>query len=199
MLPETVTQAIALVNPQAPTATDERANVPGMASKHVSPSEPATTVVARRLRKLLDFLKIDNAEFATRTRLQPSYIGRLLNGERGASGDIPKLTLGTLTAFGIDGHYWSSPVDLDPAKCQIRRPTEHQNSAASEGDMGKMMGRQEFGPGAAARAELAAWAARQGDSGDVIREIMLVEPPADASAVWWLRTYFEIKEKNGAK
>jgi hypothetical protein len=91
MLPETVTQAIAVVNSQSPTATDEHANVPGMSSKQVSTSEAATTVVARRLRKLLDFLKIDNAEFATRTRLQPSYIGRLLNGERGASGDIPNV------------------------------------------------------------------------------------------------------------
>lgn len=205
MVPETVTPATALVNHDSPKATAgrEKLVVVGTTSRESQGGTPlategvGTTTVARRLARLLTHLNVEDAEFARRTGLTASYVSRLLSGDRGQSGEVPKLAMAVQDAYGISGHYWSARVDLDPAECNLRRTGAEQVTRPEE-EMGTLTGRQEFGAGAEARAELAMQSARRGDPAEVVRQIMLVEAPANASAAWWLKTYFELVRKYGS-
>ena len=144
----------------------------------------------------MTYLDVEDAEFARRTGLTASYVSRLLSGDRGQSGEAPKLALAVQQAYGVGGHYWTSRVDLDPGACNVGQPVAKQVIQPEE-EMGTLTGRQEFGAGAEARAELAMQSARRGDPAEVVRQIMLVEAPANASAAWWLKTYFELVRKYG--
>lgn len=198
MLPQSIASGGASVNKESPTAPLARAKLLSMSqtrTERVGNSAPdKATTIARRLRRLLDYLQLEPAEFASRTKLAPSYVSRLLSGDRGKSGEASKLELAVQRAFGIGGHFWTSRVDLDPAQCKMGGSTA---ATPPEGDeMGTLVGRQEFGSGADARAELALMAARKGDPSDLIRDIMLVEAPPNATAAWWVRTYFDLASRH---
>jgi transcriptional regulator with XRE-family HTH domain len=188
IVPEDIPQASDSVNQLAPTVTRSGAKLLDM-----STSEPDETRIAKRLRRLLDYLELRDVEFATRAELTPSYVSRLLSGDRGGSGEVPKLSLHSWRYFGIDGRYWTSPVELDPATCQT---AEQVDSMGAEERMGSMTGRQEFGPGAMARAELARLSAERDDPPAVTQQIMRLPAPDGADAAWWLRQYFEILKQH---
>lgn len=147
-----------------------------------SASDPGR--VARRLRRLIDHLKMTDAEFAEATKMTPGYLSRLLSGERGASGDVPKLFLQTRDCLGLTGHYWSAREDVDPASClPAGAPEEGQRMAAKQPDM---------------RAGLARLAAERDDPPEVVKQLMLTQAPASADAMWWVKRYLDLVDAHKA-
>lgn len=132
-------------------------------------------MIARRLRRLLDHLGLADGEFATKTDLQPSYVGRLLSGDRGLSGEAPKLFLKTNEAFGLSGRYWSARDDLDPAECLRSEEEEARPMSTTDVKMG-----------------LINLSAERDDPSDVVKELARTKPPANADALWWFRRYLEL-------
>lgn len=144
------------------------------------PAGPDLPKVARRLRRLIDHLKLTDAEFAELTKIKPSYLSRLVSGERGSSGDVPKLVLHTRDHLHLSGHYWSAKDDVDPAEC-IRSPPEEDGKAMQKRDMGTDM-----------QAGLARLAAERDDPPEVVKALMLTAAPAGADPLWWVRRYLDL-------
>lgn len=132
-------------------------------------------VLTRRIKRLLEYLDLTEAEFATRSGLGSSYVNRLVSGDRGASGEAPKLFLKTREVFGLDGRYWSARDDLDPAECL--RSDEEDARAMATTDV---------------RIGLINLSADRDDPPDVIKELARTKPPANADAMWWFRRYLEL-------
>jgi hypothetical protein len=158
-----------------------------------SPKKGRPDVVARRLRRLLDYLNVSYMTFANDTGLDQSYVHRLLTGERGNSASSrgnPKLVHAVEHAYGIAGHYWSSQVDLDPATCKL---SAQPQGSLQGGQMGVMTGYQM--PSDDLRRRLAEFAANKGESGDMVVALLKMDAPPGADAVWWLTAYLDLKEK----
>lgn len=166
---------IASVNPRGNHSCVAHGNS-AMRHDRGMPESHAEPMIARRLRRLLEHLDISAEEFAERTGLKASYVSRLLSGERGASGDAPKLFLGTSKAFGLGGHYWSARDDLDPAAC-LHSPDEESRSMAKADNI---------------QARLVRLSADRDDPADVVKELAKTKAPAGADAMWWFQRYLEL-------
>lgn len=165
---------VAYVNPQVTPPERDHGNARPSDDRGMADQD--LPLITRRLRRLLAHLKITDAEFSERADLKPSYVSRLLSGERGGSGEAPKLFLKTSEVFGVDGRYWSARDDLDPAEC-IRSAGEEQRSMA--------------------KADNAQWrmiqlAAERDAPGDVIKELGRTKAPPGADEFWWFRRYLEL-------
>ena len=141
--------------------------------------------VARRLRRLIDHLRMTDAEFANATGLKASYLSRLLSGERGASGNASTLFLATRERLALSGHYWSAREDVDPAECVSSTPQEEGRRMATRQTVDM-------------RAGLAQLAAERDDPPEVVKQIMLTQPPAHADALWWVRRYLDLVDAHKA-
>ena len=166
--------------------------------------EPRVTVLGRRLAALLQFLQIEQSAFAKRAQVDASYVSRLLSGERGASTrQVAKLIHGTSRAFQVADIYWTSDIDIDPAKAIL--PTQQRDG----GQMGVMIGRPAFAQQSVAQAveaaeqDAAAGIARllkeRGEPDDLVIEMLMLRPPQGARPDWWLREYFGAKERRSDK
>lgn len=147
-------------------------NAPSANDRRMSEDVPTLT---RRLRRLLTHLGLTDGEFATQTGLGSSYISRLLAGERGTSGEAPKLFLKTREVFGLDGRYWSARDDLDPAECLRSNEEDARAMATTDVKMG-----------------LINLSAERDDPPEVVKELARTKPPANADALWWFRRYMEL-------
>lgn len=148
---------------------------------------------ARRLRLLLDRLRVEPSEFAARTGLSEGYLSRVLSGERGKGGELPKLQARTAEAYKVPSRFWSAPSDEDAEKAL---PSQSQQGGDA---MGRMIGGQSFGGSVDYRVQLAQLASDRDDPGDMVKAIMRTEAPADADAVWRFRRYLELRDAGGGK
>lgn len=162
----------------------------------------ADTVYARRLAALLDHMRVTAAEFSSLTGLTQDYISKVLSGERGrGSKPLLRLHIATERTLGVGGHYWTAESDVPPEKAYRSRST-------AGGDlMAVITGAQTFGgqrvmggnvaaANVAVRNALAAFAAERDESGEMIKELMRVQPPEDADVLWWIQTWVKLSERH---
>lgn len=135
--------------------------------------------VARRLKKLMDYLGKDAASFSKDTGLDRSYVGRLLHGERGR-GVGAALVMKTERAYKLDGMYWTAPNDPNPADC-INLPEDRKlRTEVSESQR-------------AIKDAVLEACIDMGAHPDVMRAVVKATPPEgqELRVAWWLQYVLE--------
>jgi transcriptional regulator with XRE-family HTH domain len=144
--------------------------------------------VARRLNRLLEFLGKDAKTFADETGLDRSYVSRLTKGERGGGTGV-KLLMNTERVYKVDGTYWTSERDLDPAVCINITAEKRLDNTVSRAE--SMTDSQRGLLVEAIEAALDA-----GAPPEVIMALTKATPPPgkELSRAWWFNAYHEAME-----
>jgi transcriptional regulator with XRE-family HTH domain len=194
--------------------------------------EMPATVVGRRLLRLMDHYRVNQSQMARLLGVNPSTVNRALRGTSDDATIGRALALGAARLGVAEGYWKvgvaagytnaemerSGAVDPSPdqyidvsAEAKARRdaafveaglrPLDQLEQSEQAASKARQLER--------AREEDDAWrvffaklSSRRGDPAEVVREIMLVDAPADLSGSqrrdWWMQRYFEVLEAAGA-